>query len=100
MNKIKVIFISSSKVETSFYESKIRVNGKKIFKKSQQLFIGDEVDVIKGPSSLNPEHLVVARVEILSAVPKNETILIALRRTKSLVIENYESENVWKNTEQ
>lgn len=94
------MLIYSSKVETSFYESKIRVNGKKIFKKSQQLFIGDEIDVIKGPSSLNPEHLVVARVEILSAVPKNETILIALRRTKSLVIENYESENVWKNTEQ
>lgn len=87
-------------METSFYDSKIRVNGKKIFKKSQQLFIGDEIDVIKGPSTMNPEHLVVARVEILSAVPKNDTILIALRRTKSLVIENYESENVWKNTEQ
>lgn len=49
---------------------------------------------------MNPEHLIVARVEILSAVPKNDTILIALRRTKSIVIENYESENVWKNTEQ
>lgn len=49
---------------------------------------------------MNPEHLVVARVEIMSAVVKNETILTTLRRTKSLVIENYESENVWKNSEQ
>lgn len=49
---------------------------------------------------MNPEHIIVGRVEILSAVPKNDNILVTLRRTKSLVIENYESENVWKNSDQ
>uniref|UniRef100_A0A1Q3FY42 Mitochondrial transcription rescue factor 1 C-terminal domain-containing protein n=1 Tax=Culex tarsalis TaxID=7177 RepID=A0A1Q3FY42_CULTA len=86
--------IARNKVETLFYESKIRVNGKKLLKKSAQLDVGDEVDVVKGPSPTNPDHLIVSRVEILAANPKSESIGVSLRRHKSLIIENYESDAV------
>lgn len=79
-------------METLFYESKIRVNGKKLLKKSSQVSVGDEIDVIKGISHMNPDHLIVQRIEVLSAKPKEESdgLLVKLRRNKSLVIENYE----------
>lgn len=75
-----------------FYESKIRVNGKKLLKKSNQVEVGDEIDVIKGVSHLNPDHLMIQRVEVLSAQPKEdaEGLIVRLRRFKSIVVENYE----------
>lgn len=86
-------FFYFSKVETLFYESKIRVNGEKLMKKSSPVAVGDEIDVIKGVSQMNPEHLVVQRVEVLSAVPKEDSdgLSVQLRRQKSLIIENYET---------
>lgn len=41
---------------------------------------------------MNPEHLVVQRVEILGVRPKEDEdgLVVNLRRNKSLVIENYE----------
>ncbi|XP_053678189.1 mitochondrial transcription rescue factor 1 [Anopheles nili] len=81
--------IARNKVEALFYDSKIRVNGKKLLKKSAQLEPGDEIDVVRGPSPSNPEHLVVSRVEILSVTPRTENLAVSLRRHKSLVIENY-----------
>lgn len=41
---------------------------------------------------MNPDHLVVQRVEILSVAPKNDEdgLVVSLRRNKSLIIENYE----------
>lgn len=85
-----------SKVETKFYENKIRLNGKKIAKKSIQLGVGDEVDVIKGVSPQNDEHIMVGRVEIVSAKAKEENISVILRKSKSLIIENYPGSNAWK----
>lgn len=79
-----------SKVEAIFYDSRIRVNGKKLMKKSASLQIGDEVDIVKGPSHLNPNHLIISRIEILSAVPKEENLQVTLRRFKTLTIESYE----------
>ncbi|XP_055376115.1 mitochondrial transcription rescue factor 1 [Condylostylus longicornis] len=91
--------IARNKVETYFYESKIRVNGKKILKKSAQLNINDEVDIIKGFSQTNPSHLLVSRVKILSVEDREVELFVAMRRYKSLVIENYEGSNAYKSSE-
>ncbi|XP_050099879.1 mitochondrial transcription rescue factor 1 [Anopheles aquasalis] len=81
--------IARNKVEALFYESKIRVNGKKLLKKSSQLEQEDEIDVIRGVSPNNPDYLIVCRVEILSVEPRTENLVVTLRRQNSLVIENY-----------
>ncbi|XP_035777246.1 mitochondrial transcription rescue factor 1-like [Anopheles albimanus] len=81
--------IARNKVEGLFYESKIRVNGKKLLKKSSQLEQEDEIDVIRGLSPNNPDYLIVSRVEILSVEPRAENLVVTLRRQNSLVIENY-----------
>lgn len=86
--------MARNKVEEMFYESKIRVNGKKIFKKSDLVDVGDEIDIIKGASVSNPNFLTVSRVEVLDIKPKNEGYTVRLRRCKSLTIENYEEP--WK----
>uniref|UniRef100_A0A182JKX1 Mitochondrial transcription rescue factor 1 C-terminal domain-containing protein n=1 Tax=Anopheles atroparvus TaxID=41427 RepID=A0A182JKX1_ANOAO len=67
----------------------IRVNGKKLVKKSAQLDVNDEIDVVREPSPTNPDHLVVSRVEIVSVTPQAENFAVVLRRHKSLTIENY-----------
>lgn len=81
--------VARNKVENVFYESRIRVNGKKILKKSARLHVGDEVDVIRGLSPMNPEFLVVSRIEILSVKSGEENVAVKVRRFKSLTIENY-----------
>ncbi|KAF2886714.1 hypothetical protein ILUMI_19459 [Ignelater luminosus] len=86
--------MARNKVEEMFYESKIRVNGKKIFKKSDLVEVGDEIDIIKSVSDSNPNFLIVGRVEVLDVKPRNEGYAVRLRRCKSLTIENYEEP--WK----
>ncbi|XP_062539373.1 mitochondrial transcription rescue factor 1 [Armigeres subalbatus] len=85
--------IARNKVETLFYESKIRVNGKKLLKKSSTLEVGDELDVVRGVSPTNEDHLIVSRVEVLAANPKSESIGVSLRRQKTLIIEDYDKGN-------
>lgn len=58
---------------------------------------GDEIDVVRDVSPMNPEHIIVARLEILSVIPNTADITVVMRRFKSLTIENYESENAWRN---
>ncbi|EFA10201.2 mitochondrial transcription rescue factor 1 [Tribolium castaneum] len=83
--------IARNKIETLFYESKIRVNGEKLLKKSESVQEGDEIDVIKGPSPTNPDFLNVARVEVLAVTETNpEHITLKIRRCKNLTVENYE----------
>ncbi|KAM3966949.1 mitochondrial transcription rescue factor 1 [Aphomia sociella] len=84
--------VARNKIEQIFYESKIRVNGNKILKKSAPVRIGDEIDVIKMVSPNNPEHLYVARVEILNVAAKEDSISITARRYKNLLIENYDDD--------
>ncbi|XP_017969073.1 uncharacterized protein C6orf203 homolog [Drosophila navojoa] len=91
--------MARNKVEQKFYESKIRVNGKKLMKKSEQLEVGDEIDVIRGFSQTNPSHLVIARVIILSAGERDDGLSVSLRRYKSLLIENYNGPNAFKSSE-
>lgn len=65
-----------------------------------QIKIGDEIDLIKDISAQNPDHIIVARIEILSAKPSDdENIAVAMRRFKTLTIENYRKENVWKSSQ-
>ncbi|XP_018323671.1 uncharacterized protein C6orf203 [Agrilus planipennis] len=86
--------MARSKIEELFYQSRIRVNGKKVFKKSEVVNEGDELDIIKGTDINNPKFLTVGRVEILSVTPKGEGFYVKLRRCKTLTIENYE--DPWK----
>lgn len=80
--------IARNKIEKLFYENKIRVNGQKINKKSEQVGEGDEIDVIKGPSPNNPDFLVVSRVDILSMKPDSDSISVKLRRCRSLLVDS------------
>ncbi|KAF5272249.1 hypothetical protein FQA39_LY01331 [Lamprigera yunnana] len=59
-----------NKIEEYFYESKIRVNGKKLLKKSELVKEGDEIDIVKCVNVDNPKFLNIARVEILKVAPK------------------------------
>jgi len=82
--------IPRAKAEEALYDSKIRINGEKVMKKSTQARIGDVIDVVRGPSPKNPDFIVVSRVTILSAVNEQNGFKIKYTRDKSLVIENYE----------
>lgn len=86
--------ISFSKIEIAFYESRIRVNGNKVAKKSHTLEVGDEVDLIKGPSPNNPDFLLVSRLEVLSSKLDDDELEVKLRKFKNLLIDNYD--NKWK----
>lgn len=85
--------LSRNKLESVFYESKIRLNGEKLLKKSIHVQEGDEIDIIKGSSINNKDFLTVARVEILTVTPRDENINVKLRRSKSLTVENYDGNN-------
>ncbi|CAO1442122.1 unnamed protein product [Diamesa hyperborea] len=85
------INLARNKVEVAFYENKIRVNGKRILKKSMVCNCGDEIDLLKGESRDNPNHLVVSRVEILSEVTKEDgSLLVTMKAHKSLLIDKYD----------
>ncbi|XP_060527466.1 mitochondrial transcription rescue factor 1 [Cylas formicarius] len=81
--------IARNKIETMFYESKIRLNGEKVLKKSVTVQEGDELDIIKGPDPKNDQFLIVSRVEILGISPREEGLTIKVKRCKSLTVENY-----------
>lgn len=88
--------ISRNKIDLMFYENRIRVNGEKILKKNENVNEEDEVDVIKSVNPANPDHLIVARVEILSIRAEDDKVNIKIRRYKSLAVENYPGSNSWK----
>lgn len=83
--------MARNKVETSFYESRIRVNGNKIPKKSYKIGVGDEVDVIKGENMVNNTLLDVSRVVLVSAKESEDgdRIIIKMKRFKNLTVEEY-----------
>lgn len=84
------IGMARNKIETAFYENRIRINGKKIQKKSVSCSVGDEIDLIKGESPTNPNHLLIARIEIISTKPNLDSIKVTMRRFKSLTVEKYD----------
>ncbi|RZF43479.1 hypothetical protein LSTR_LSTR001740 [Laodelphax striatellus] len=84
--------VSRNKIDTLFYEGRLRLNGSKITKKSQRLNVGDEVDIIKGINPKNDNLLNISRIEILAVAADEEedAINVKIRRIKQLSIENYE----------
>jgi hypothetical protein len=84
------IGIARNKIEAAFYEGRIRVNGKKLLKKSHSCNVGDEIDYMKNEAPTNPDHVLISRVEILSATPKDESISVTMKRFKSLTVEKKE----------
>ncbi|XP_032666144.1 mitochondrial transcription rescue factor 1 [Odontomachus brunneus] len=86
----KIAFgLSRNKIEEVFYASKIRLNEQKVFKKSKELDIGDQVDLILHRSENNSSFLVIHRIIILSMVPSDNNIKIKISRDRNLLIENY-----------
>ncbi|XP_046404106.1 mitochondrial transcription rescue factor 1 [Ischnura elegans] len=90
--------MARNKVEAAFFQSKIRVNGAVLTKKSSQLRMEDEIDLVRGTSKLNPGFLVVSRVKLLSYSEKDDKVIVNAQCFKSLTIENY-SEHPWKRSE-
>lgn len=83
--------IARNKIEASFYEGKIRVNGKKILKKSVHCHEGDVLEFIKNESPTNPDHWIISRLEILSVKTDGEEfIFVTMKRFKSLTVEKDE----------
>nr|CAH1156232.1 unnamed protein product [Phaedon cochleariae] len=87
--------LSRNKIEVMFYESKVRLNGEKVPKKSITVQEGDEIDMIKGVNVDNPNFLTVARLEILSSVQTENKLTVKIRRCKSLTVEDYSGRNSW-----
>ncbi|KAG5671685.1 hypothetical protein PVAND_001870 [Polypedilum vanderplanki] len=80
--------IARNKIEAAFYESKIRLNGKKINKKSVHCNEGDVIDIIKQESPNNPDHWVIGRIEILSVKTDGEEfIYVTMKRFKTLTVD-------------
>lgn len=62
-----------------------------------QVSLGDEIDLIKGFSPVNPKFLLVQRVKVLAASDPStnddeDNITLKIRRYKSLTIDNYEED--------
>lgn len=57
-----------------------------------QVKVDFEIDIIKGISPKNPQHILVSRVEVLDITAKEESIVITVRRFKNLLINNYEKD--------
>ncbi|KAG0729290.1 Lactosylceramide 4-alpha-galactosyltransferase [Chionoecetes opilio] len=85
--------MSRNKVESAFYASKIRINGKKLLKKSNQCREGDEIDVFKTVSKQNPKYLYVSRVVVVTVGTMGEDddkVTVKLRRYPNLLVECYQ----------
>ncbi|XP_029667719.1 uncharacterized protein C6orf203 homolog [Formica exsecta] len=82
--------IPRNKVEEAFYASKFRVNGNKVFKKSMEVEVGNEIDIVSHRHLDNPKFLIVNRIVILSMTPTSNSIRMKLSRDKNLLIEDYE----------
>ena len=70
----------------------MRVNNERVVKKSQEVFIGDVVDVINGLVDNDPERLRVTRVEFIDIDDKMNArgkFGSKFKITRNLEIENY-----------
>lgn len=84
--------MSRNKVETAFYASKIRINGDKVLKKSNQVHEGDELDVVQNVSSVNPDLLNISRIVLLRVGKYDEDsdkFEIKLRKYPQLLVPKY-----------
>ncbi|XP_076656153.1 uncharacterized protein LOC143360878 [Halictus rubicundus] len=82
--------LSRNKIDKAFYNSNLRVNGKKCLKKSSTIEVEDEIDLVIGRSNSNPAFITVHRCILTSVKPAEESIEIKLIRNKNLLIEDYD----------
>ncbi|XP_078044551.1 mitochondrial transcription rescue factor 1 isoform X2 [Augochlora pura] len=82
--------LSRNKIDKAFYNSNLRINGRKSVKKSEMLSVEDEIDLVLGRSNNNPAFLIVHRCSLLSVKPSEEGLEVKLLRNKSLLIEDYD----------
>lgn len=89
--------LSKTKVAESFYNGSIRLNGRKVTKKSTQVSVGDEVDHILELSAQNPNFMEVDRVTLLAThhdrVTDKGRFQVRLHCQRRLVIEKYADED-------
>lgn len=89
-------------MEKAIYDDRVRVNGVRPEKKSQTIYEGDEIDLVRGYNELNPDQFIdVSRIEVVklkdpddddssdSDDEKDFRIPASLRRSKQLTIRNY-----------
>lgn len=79
--------ISRNKIETAFYENKIRRNGESVTKKSDTVYIDDELDLISEKIPKNSNMMYVSRIKLLAAKLENDSYRIKLARDKNLLVE-------------
>lgn len=84
--------MARNRVEESFYNNLIRVNGYRVSKKSTELNEDDEIDLIKGLNEVNSDLIDVSRVVIKKIEDKmshKDRVQAKLRIYSTLTIENY-----------
>ncbi|XP_060820533.1 mitochondrial transcription rescue factor 1 [Bombus pascuorum] len=91
--------MSRNKLDKDFYNSNLRINGKKCFKKGMMVHVGDEIDLIQKQSPTNPKFLIIDRctLQAVTANPEADSIKVKLIQNKSLLVENYKDK--WNNNE-
>lgn len=84
--------LSKKKIEQDFYAFKMRVNGNQVVKKALNVYIGDELDRVRGFSPDTSKYLIVDRVTIkgIDKVTGAGLIPVSMEVLKELTIENYE----------
>ncbi|XP_043464617.1 mitochondrial transcription rescue factor 1 [Leptopilina heterotoma] len=81
--------IGRNKIDTDFYESKIRLNGNKVTKKSIDVNDEDEIDVFVDVSPDNQNFIIVSRVKIIKTSILQNGFKVSFVRDKSLLVEDY-----------
>jgi hypothetical protein len=76
------------KIESAFYDNKIRKNRENIKKKSEIISIGDEIDLVDSKFVNNSNCLIVSRIKILAIRFENNSFKLKLIRDNKLLIEN------------
>uniref|UniRef100_A0A023FEP3 Putative conserved secreted protein n=1 Tax=Amblyomma cajennense TaxID=34607 RepID=A0A023FEP3_AMBCJ len=82
------------KVLEGIYNGSVRLNGRKVVKKSTQVSLGDDVDQVLGFTAHNPNLMEVNRVTLLAThhdrVTDKGRFQVRLRCQRRLVIEKYD----------
>ncbi|XP_066599607.1 mitochondrial transcription rescue factor 1 [Prorops nasuta] len=81
--------LKRSKIEDIFYENLIRLNGEMPAKKSVEVNMNDEIDVILDRELENPNLIRVNRIVLLNVEPTHGGLSLTLSRDKNLLIEDY-----------
>ncbi|XP_010784654.1 mitochondrial transcription rescue factor 1, partial [Notothenia coriiceps] len=91
--KTNCLFSYSSKIEVSFYDNKLRLNGQKLIKKSKTVKVGDTLDLILSENG-ETNTVTLMRVclrRVLEEMSHTEKYKVAIRRWKCLELPKEEA---------